>query len=281
MSGKPEVLATVVNYRRPGNIPIVLKALRAQSVPLHVSLVECSPDTEFALPLDFHKQADSYFAIQHNLGPCSRFLPPLMLTGFDYTYFQVDDFAPGCQYVEHLLRTADALRGEFATIGQEGRNVGFYQAKGRSQRQFGLCHERICDDGESPVTCDVVTTSELCRTAYMVHAIEFRNDMIERHGIRIEGDDETGVSLFEDDLILCFGIQRQTGWPSYATTRPIGDNRSWKARRLPAPYALCARENHHELRDRFVRQAMECAWTSKRPNSRTASKAGTASEASE
>jgi hypothetical protein len=37
---------------------------------------------------------------------------------------------------------------------------------------------------------------------------------------------------------------------------------SWRAARLPAPHALCARDNHNEIRDYFVSRMIEFGWRS-------------------
>src|SRR5690606_17948540 len=92
--------------------------------------------------------------------------------------------------------------------------------------------------------------SELARTADVAHALKFRSDMLAEN---------PNVSLFEDDLILCMGIQRATGYPSYVAAAPSAE-RCWNVRKLRAPHALCARPYHRELRNEFVQTAIKIGW---------------------
>jgi hypothetical protein len=241
--GQAKVIAPLINWRRPRNIPIILEALRAQSVTVHVSLVECAPGTEWELPASVAARFDSVFTIRDNIGPCSRFVPPLMLPGFDHVWFTTDDYAPGPKALEWFLRSADFAKYRFATIGQDGRRVN-------SDNQLGGMRVKMTNSYLPPV--DVVTTYELMLTANLPAAIEFRNELDARFGDQ--------VSLTEDDLILCLGVQRATGLPSVLTLAPPTDAESWRQRQLPAPNALCSRPDHRERRDRFVRQAMEIGW---------------------
>jgi hypothetical protein len=93
--------------------------------------------------------------------------------------------------------------------------------------------------------------------------------MIRQHGRDAEGGGKGGgkggVSLFEDDLILCFGLQKATGLPSMLTPACPTWDESWRFRRLNDTDALCARPDHRERRDEFVRQAWACGWRFVRP----------------
>lgn len=226
-------LAVVVNWRRPHNTPLVIEAIRNQTVPLHICLIECAYGTEW----ECKAEADTVIRISPtNFGPCSRFIPPLMMPQFEHTLFFVDDHLPGPKFAEHMLLCASIseLYG-YATIGQQGRNVKNGELSGR--RIFGA-------------DCDCIVTSELVRTSDVPHALQFRSDLLAVNN---------SVSTFEDDLILCMGIQRAKGVPSRAFNAPDSES-SWNYKRLDAPHALCARPNHRELRNKFVQAAIECGW---------------------
>lgn len=246
---KPEVLAVIINWRRPQNLPLIVGALRAQTVPLHICVIECAPGTEFALPPDqLHSLADTVFTVNRNFGPMSRLIPALAFTEYEYVFFQVDDFAPGPRCVEHFLLTARHMHNQFATLGQDGRRVDM-ASKSLSGRRVRM-HETEC------VPVDAVTSSELVRSDAIQYAIDFRWKMIRRHGIE-------NVSLFEDDLFLCFGIQEATGLPSLLTPDCPSPAESWRATKFrTGEEALCARPDHREGRDLFVWQAIECGWRS-------------------
>jgi hypothetical protein len=239
------VLVSLINWRRPFNIRALLERYKSQSVPTHVALVECSPGTEFAVPPDVAAMADIVFTINQNLGACSRFIPPLMLPEFKFTFFGVDDHLPGRRHIECLVRCAESLEGKFATIGQDGRVIAPWGTL--VKRRARLLPHR-------PLAVDVVTSSELIYTAHITAAIEFRNEVAKQFR------DPSLVS--EDDLILCFALQRAVKYdrnlpycPCYIT--PACDPDEWWAEeRLPAPHALSAREDHDDRRYLFVSEAM-------------------------
>lgn len=239
-----EVLAVVTSWKRPGSIPIVIESLRNQSVPVHVCLLACAQGTDFGLPVSVRCSADTLIEFHKNdFGPCSRFIPPLMMPQFKWTLFAVDDHLMGPRYVEHLLATAERLNGKFATIGQQGRNLRDGELSGRRvMPQVG------------PEPADCIITSELCLTADVPHALTFRSELLAKN---------PSVSTFEDDLILCMGIQKAKGYPSIVAPAPDVES-CWNTRRLDAPHALSARPNHRELRNEFVRTAIDCGWESKR-----------------
>lgn len=236
-----EILAVLTAWKRPKNIPLVIESLREQSVQVHICIAACNQhDPEFALSQSVLESADSVLVVNPpNIGPCARFLPCFKYPEFKYTLFAVDDHLMGERYVEHLLGTAELLEGKFATIGQQGRNV-----------VDGALSGKRVKPSESPVPTHCIVTSELIRTADIEHSLTFREELVREN---------PAVSLFEDDLILCMGIQRSLGYPSYVATAP-GNERSWCTRKLPAPHALCARPNHREMRDEFVRTAIKIGW---------------------
>jgi hypothetical protein len=245
------VLSVLINWKRPANCLRVLRAIREQSVASYIALVECSPDTEFAAPPEARQLADIVFTVNQNLGPCSRFIPPLALQEYRYTFFAVDDHVPGPRHLEWLLQCAKQLDNNFATIGQDGRRTsGDTISRRRVRMQPGI-----------PTPCDFITSSELCMTAWLPFVANFRADLTKEYG--------SDISQFEDDLFLCFGIQChiKMRWgvaaPCYLTPDPLSIEQSWRASRLHAPHALCGRENHHEIRDLFVRRAMEFGWSSR------------------
>lgn len=231
------VLAVVNSWARPKNIPLIIDALRAQTVEVHIALVDNGSGERSA---EFCKdQVNTYYKVEkNNVGPCSRFIPPLMMPWFPMTFWAVDDHTPQPRHLEQLLEVADELDDGWSTLGMQGR-----KSLGNT-----LSKRRIFAP-EVPVPCDVVVTSELCRTNDVPLALQFRSDLLREN---------PSVSLFEDDMILCMGIQRARKVPSFVAPSPEGTR--WDGKRLPAPHALCARPNHRELRDEFVRTALKVGW---------------------
>lgn len=237
------IVCVYTNKHRPFNAKKILQSVRGQSVPVRIIALDASAGTEKALPVEAARLCDEVVKIEDDPGPTLRFRFASQLSGYDYVYFQVDDHAPGETYVEYLLRCADECGDWWATIGQDGRRVSG-EALGR----------RRMVSAEGRTACDVITSCELARLADMRHAVAFMERMQATYG------DE--VSAQEDDMYLCFGIQMARQAPCFTTIKPEWLKDSWRRHKLYAPNALCARPDHHERRDRFVRQAMALGWRS-------------------
>lgn len=246
-----QVLGVLINWKRPANIPRIIAAMRAQTVCLHISIMECALSPEFRLSDEVRAMADSVFTMNFNSGPVARFIPPLLMPQFKYTYFGVDDHEPGPRHVEWLLQTAVRLDDQFATIGQDGRLI----RDGQIVKQKGRMH------GVHPTPTDVVTSSELCLTRWLPHVMLWRAEFLATIG--------RDCSTFEDDLFLCFGAQNAASnahnrpVPSYLTPQPPTGDESWRVRKLAAPNALCGRPGHDDMRNHFIHCAQQFGWSSK------------------
>lgn len=252
--GMPEVLGVILNWRRPANVRRVLRAMREQSVPLFIALVECAPGTEHAAGPEAESLADIVFTVNKNTGPTARFIPPLALPGFKYTYFGVDDHLPGRRHLEWMLKTAADLNDNFATIGQDGRRVDGTEIIRRRAR----LHET------EPKPVDFITSSELMLSRWVPSVIRFRDEILSAGRERGEQ-----LSSFEDDLFLCFGTQvaLKARWqieaPCYLTPKPPSDEEWWAKERLPAPHALCGRPDHDSVRRKVIEAAIDEGWYSR------------------
>jgi hypothetical protein len=235
-------LGIVVNWRRPGNIQLVLDSLRQQTMPLTIALCECAPGTIWETPKGVQGGFDIVFTVSHNIGPTSRFIPALAMPQFTYAFFQVDDFLPGPECVEHMHQTAQNLNGEFATIGQDGNCVN-----------GDVLRRKRIEQLDEPVSVDIVVSSELARTADVVHAVTLHSRLAERY--------PEALPCFEDDMLLCMGIQMYCNWPSYLTPR-CDPKASYRLRDLPAPNGLWMRPDHYENRNKLVAKIRELGWQS-------------------
>lgn len=241
-----DILGCVINWRRPFNIERVLRAMREQTAKLaKLVLIECAPHSEFAAPPQARAIADCVIEINENIGPISRLLAPLAFPQYRYTYFGVDDWLPGPRHVEWMLQTAAGFHDNFATIGQDGRYI----------RDGAILHRKARPDPLAPTKIDVITSSELMLTRTAAHVMRWRENFLNSCG--------RNCSILEDDLFICMGAQQLAGYPSYLTPEPPSGHESWRSVGLKAPHALCGRENHHEIRDHFVRCAQEFGWRSR------------------
>lgn len=237
-----EVLSVIQNWRRPANVARVVDAIRSQTVPSKLAIVDCAIEPEFTLPPDVLAKADYVFRVERaNLGPCCRFIPSMMVPQIPLTMFWLDDFLPGNRCLESFMRYSQPIiDGEFATLGQDGRRVG---------DDGVIVRRRLKATSDWPVPADVIVSSELCLTGHVSHAISFRDFLVREYG-------SDGISLFEDDLYLCLGIRRKIKMPSFVFA-PADELESGRAVQLPSPFALAGRPDHDTRRTEFINKAMK------------------------
>lgn len=236
-----EVLSVVQNWRRPANVAAVVDAIRSQSIPSKLAIVDCGLDS-YALPPDVLAKADYVFRVDRaNLGPCCRFIPSMMIPQIPLTMFWLDDFLPGHRCLESFLRHRDLLlRREAATIGQDGRVFA---------DDCTIIRRRQYAEAGQTVESDVIVSTELCLTREVHNAIRFRDFMVDEYGA-------DRISLFEDDLYLCMGIRRSMGVRSRVFT-PQDEAESHRAGRLSSAHALASRPDHDARRKEFVEMALK------------------------
>lgn len=241
MSSQPEILAVVLNCHRPANIPLVIEALRAQTVKCHIALVDCE-DAYREWP-----NADSLFYVggHPDPGPIARTIAPLMLPQFPLTFFAVDDYLPGIRCVEWMR---EAMGDNSGCIGQDGRCIRDGQIVRRKAKLLPSAMTR----------CDFITSSELVTTELIPAAAAYMQYLWKE----TDGENGGGVSMFEDDLLLGLGITQASGDPCYLTPAPPTPEHSWRMKRLPSHNALSARPDHDERRAEFVREAIRLGWKS-------------------
>lgn len=234
---RPRILSVIQNWRRPANVARILDAIRSQTIPSTLALVECG-EPSYQVPPDVAQKADLVLRVERqNLGPCCRLLPSLLMPDHEFTFWWLDDFLPGPECLASYLPFCDALRAhEWATLGQDGRRFG-------AEREIVRRRTRAAHDRPSPV--DVVVSAELCLTRLVPHAFEFW------HRAAHACPDLSG---FEDDLILCMGVRGAIGKPS-GVFCPANEQESYRLHRLPSPDPLCGRADHDERRARFIRAA--------------------------
>ena len=244
MQTKSEVLSCIQNWRRPANVARVAEAVRQQTIPSFLALVDCAAGTEWQLPPDVTARADVVFTVaKENLGPCCRFLPSCVMPHIPLTMFWLDDFLPGSRCLASFLNHRDFLDGlNCSTIGQDGRTF---------DPDHAIVRKRARPSPDEPTFVDVVTSAELCLTRHVPFAIEFMHKLARDYG--------DSVSLDEDDLLLCLGIKLATGVGSLVFC-PADEAESHRVTRLPAPHALSARPDHDARRKRFIELARQESW---------------------
>ena len=234
----------VVHHRRPDNVVRVARALRAQTVPVTVTLVDASAGGP-PLPSAAVDAADRVVTLSRNEGPFNRYAVTPLLDA-PYAWFHDDDLLPGPRAAQGLLAQAAALDAApgWSVLGHHGRRLqpdGTYRAD--------------VDDAvvrrDQPAQVDVVVHSYLVRTddLGLVHAM--RREL----GLRLP--------FREDDLLLCCALQRASGRPAMVAARDRwGVDSAVDAEVLPAPGALSGDDGHLASRNAFLDAARAAGWRS-------------------
>ena len=228
----------LINWKRPKNIGIIIQALRDQTIPCTITLCDCHPSKEYALPASVIKRVDRVYRWKHNLGAYSRYLP---VAGFDhsYTFLMDDDLLPGRQCLEAFLEAALQLEDEFAVLGQFGRIIspdGYYHA----------VDIPLIDRFKE---VDFIVQSYFVKTCNLHYLLKFRWDI----GYF---EDE----LPEDDLLLCAALKYYKDLRCYLI--PLKTNRESLLNQhvLDESFGLSYRKDHLYKRQLFLDRIIYYGW---------------------
>jgi hypothetical protein len=230
-----EVDVVVVHYRRPENIPTLLTALRRQSVPVRINLIDVHQETKDELAPETLALADEVFRWKTNHGGFNRFIPALAFAA-PYTLFLDDDLVPGERCVEHLLEHArkfDALEdAPLGALGQLGRRF-----------EGGRYSPHDIEREAEPVPVDCLVRGYLVPTQNLAHlgSVRWSEPQLFYKG------------MGEDDLVLALALKR-AGLSLYLTPEDADPATRMDAENLPEPFALSHRQNHLRSRDYLVRK---------------------------
>jgi len=245
------VLVCCLNHRRPLNFVRLLPALRSQSVPVKIVVVDCSPGTQFAFPSTLASQVDTIITIDHSPGPPARMIPPIIFSEFEFTYFAPDDMLPGPNALAWMLDTANMLKGDFAAIGQAGVRVLGTAIHSRRPKM----------EPNHTTMCDYVIGGELCHTRDFIELASIRNKLTDKF--------DKHAQLFEHDVITGMGmsmIRRERSGkhsPCYLTPKP--PNATYETDPVAVKNcsgALSARPLNRQLKQECVEQMAAIGWQS-------------------
>lgn len=248
------VLVVLINYRRPQNLLEILPAVRAQSEPCKIVVVDNHPESEpeCRLPSEVEASVDDVWRFKQNTGPSCRFAPALLTHDCEYVAFLDDDFVPAPRAIEHLLKTAKQVNDKFATIGEIGRI--FPRAVDRGHLDYRYAPKNVTRT-EAPRQVDMTCRAHFVRAELVRHALDLKWDLLRRYA----NTDYPQVLYTHDDILLCLGIQRATGYPSYMTPLDPTDT-AIIAKELPGPNAVHHRPGHKKTRSRLVSRCGRLGW---------------------
>jgi glycosyltransferase involved in cell wall biosynthesis len=256
-----DVLVVLTNWKRPANVRLIVQAFLAQTVPVDIVVVDNSPkdgESEFNEP-ELAARLLDVWRFRDNAGPPCRFAPSFMRHSHRYILFHDDDLLPGPRAVEHLMEAAKRAGERFATIGQTGRR---FEGGPNSYRHpmpgyQWLYVPRNVKRSENLTPVDMTCRSHFVRADQMQHVLTFKWELL-----RTLGSEKVRPAIdVHDDLLLCLGIQKVKGWPSYLTH--VGPPETCLRRQnLPAPYAVSERQPHHAERTDLIQWAELLGWRS-------------------
>jgi hypothetical protein len=233
---QPPVEVVLINWKRPENVGRIVAALAAQSVPCTITLCDCHPSEEFALPAETLARVDRRYRWAHNLGAYSRYVP---CAGYDheFTYLPDDDMLPGARCLEHFLDHAPAR--PFGVLGQLGRRL----------KADGVYRTANVERTRALEEVDLVVRAYFVRTRHLAHLPAMRWDL----GLQ-------GATDAEDDILLAAAMQLRAGLGSFVTPKSADPETSVQLEKLPSPHALAGREDHLRRRTDLLRRVAHMGW---------------------
>lgn len=230
------VQVVLSHYARPENIGPI--AVKFREMDCRLLLVDNhKAGVEEAVNYDVF---DDVYRLYENHGPAARFIAALG-SNCPLTLFWDDDALPTADVVKAFLEEHDRLDGNYATLGRIGREY----VRRRKQWRYASRNVKPKESRFVDLTCRM----HFCKTEHVAHAVRFKHLILESTGYDAER------LIFEDDMLLCQGIQHFTGLASRMTSWP---GRPWKE--MPDGEASSALPDHKSARTNFINAAHQVGW---------------------
>ena len=228
----------IINWKRPNNVQKIIQALKIQTIPCTITICDCHPSDNYALPESTIQKIDRLYRWKHNIGGYNRYLP---LAAFDhpYTFFIDDDIYPEQRCLEFFLNSALKLNNKFSVLGQYGRIIL------PDGRYFARTIEREKEFKE----VDFIVQAYFVKTSNLHHLLRFRWEI----GYF---EDE----LPEDDLLLCAALKYYQDLRCYLTPWDENEETLLNKHILDESFALSDRENHLYQRQLFIDRIIYYGW---------------------
>jgi len=240
-----EIATILTNWKRPQNLPRICKAVRQQSHPSALYIVDNSPDG--ILPPMATELADDVWRVGVNGGPPIRFAPAFKLWQYDYFLFLDDDLIPGEKCIENCL---DHCR-DIPILGEIGRRFVVENGAWRYRRV------NVAQSPSLPVPVDMTARAHFVRADCIHHACELGHAMWSRYGSEVERE------LFvNDDILLCLSVAMRTDRVPHLMPY-CEPQRRLRMKDMDAPHAINASAGFLEQRDRFINRFAEMGWRQK------------------
>ncbi len=221
-SSEIKVEVVIVNYRRPGNLPAIIKGFRAQSEPCRITICEVAKGPE-RLTQAVRDTVDAVIDLTDNIGGLNRYVAANAFR-LPYTWFHDDDMVPGRRMIEGFLRYTGLSYGVLGQMGRAVRKAGF------AKIQYP----------EKPTLADFLVRGYWVQTRDLASIQRFlwkAWDLGFNGGVR------------EDDILLAKSIEAFTGRRAIVVP-PLPDGRMNQLD-LPEPHAQAGEKNHKIARRHF------------------------------
>jgi hypothetical protein len=183
------VETVIVHWRRPLNIEPIIDAVRKQTMPSTITLIDSHEGEQFELSQEVLDKCDRIYRWTRNHGSFNRFVA-CGAYDHEYTLFIDDDVLPGDTLVEHFVRCAGLKRNQFAALGVCGRRL--------EDKKFYARKDVLRASHFVPV--DVLVRVYFVRTEF-IHFIP-----VERLRMKLE------IPILEDDILMCHSLKTHTNF---------------------------------------------------------------------
>lgn len=234
-------------------MPKVIRAWKEQSVKPTVVVVDnrkrISAHEDY--PSMLLDGADDVWRIHTNLGCLCNIHPALAHPEYDHVLFADDDHIPGMGTLNYLLNWAARLGGNFASIGQTGRNFLLDWAPGK--RYSGRNVPTHFIQGAAP--CHLTCRAHLVRTDLLPHLFAFRQMLLNKFG-----GEAYRLCAIHNDFVMCLGIQMATDLKSYCVVKGSPETDLFMEDLDNDDKGLWKRPEHFAERNRMVDMALAVGW---------------------
>lgn len=195
--------------------------------------------------------ADDVWRITTNLGCSCNFYPALASPQYHHVLFADDDHIPGPNCLNHMLNWAERLGGNFASVGQTGRN--FLLDWGPGKRYSGRSVPSLFVQGCAP--CHITCRAHLVRNDLLPHVFAFRQSLLNKFG-----EEADRLCKIHNDFVMCLGIQMATDLKSYCIQAHNPEDKLFMEDLDNDGRGLWKRPEHFSERNRMVDMALAVGW---------------------
>jgi hypothetical protein len=242
-----DVLCVVTNYNSPRTA--IVATGNAVQTGADVVVIDNSGGEQHAFRCPGGLRIRDVWRFGENAGPPCRFAPAWQWSHrYKYVLFLDDDVICGPRCIETCLQAAKTLDNKFATIGANGRWYGHRSRQWHYVKRTGRPRrDRITH-------VDLTCRAHFVRADLLWQVGKLREDLV------AAGMPRDSELLWEDDILLCQAIQRETGWPSALVPATPRDGAIIAQSMRKQERAMSSRPQHLDNRTAMIRACAGVGW---------------------